>query len=133
LACKAPSQDEIQRDDGHLLVPDEFNILKLNEKPRTAVRAGVALRIDAKVTASTWRGRTDARNSLSACSVNGSRGSTASVIEAPFVDVSSVALMGSGLVESLPLSLAALAIPDLAALIFSAFCNGIRVDFHPSG
>jgi hypothetical protein len=26
---------------------------------------------------------------------------------------------------------AALAIPDLAALIFSAYCNGIRVDFHP--
>jgi hypothetical protein len=26
---------------------------------------------------------------------------------------------------------AALAIPDLAALIFSAYCSGIRVDFHP--
>jgi hypothetical protein len=26
---------------------------------------------------------------------------------------------------------AALAIPDLAALIFSAYCGGIRVEFHP--
>jgi hypothetical protein len=26
---------------------------------------------------------------------------------------------------------AARAIPDLAALIFSAYCSGIRVDFHP--
>jgi hypothetical protein len=26
---------------------------------------------------------------------------------------------------------AARAIPDLAALIFSAYCNGIRGDFHP--
>jgi hypothetical protein len=26
---------------------------------------------------------------------------------------------------------AALAIPDRAALIFSAYCSGIRVDFHP--
>jgi hypothetical protein len=26
---------------------------------------------------------------------------------------------------------AALAIPDLAALILSAYCSGIRVDFHP--
>jgi hypothetical protein len=28
-------------------------------------------------------------------------------------------------------SAAALAIPDLAALIFSTYCSGIRVDFHP--
>jgi hypothetical protein len=26
---------------------------------------------------------------------------------------------------------AALAIPELVALIFSAYCSGIRVDFHP--
>ena len=34
-------------------------------------------------------------------------------------------------VESLPAFSAALAIPDLAALIFSAYCSGIRVDFQP--
>jgi hypothetical protein len=33
--------------------------------------------------------------------------------------------------ESLPDFSAALAIPDLAALIFSAYCNGMRVDFQP--
>ena len=33
--------------------------------------------------------------------------------------------------SSRPLAAAALAIPDLAALIFSAYCSGIRVDFHP--
>jgi len=33
--------------------------------------------------------------------------------------------------ESLPAFSAALAIPDLAALIFSAYCNGIRGDFRP--
>jgi hypothetical protein len=32
-----------------------------------------------------------------------------------------------------PLAAAALAIPDLAALIFSAYCSGIRADFHPPG
>jgi hypothetical protein len=31
----------------------------------------------------------------------------------------------------LPIFSAALAIPDRAALIFSAYCSGIRVDFHP--
>ena len=30
-----------------------------------------------------------------------------------------------------PAAAAALAIPDLAALIFSAYCSAIRVDFHP--
>ena len=33
--------------------------------------------------------------------------------------------------ESLPDFSAALAIPDRAALIFSAYCSGIRVDFQP--
>jgi hypothetical protein len=33
--------------------------------------------------------------------------------------------------SSRPVAAAALAIPDLAALIFSAYCSGIRVDFHP--
>src|SRR3984893_8414304 len=33
--------------------------------------------------------------------------------------------------SSRPLAAAALVIPDRAALIFSAYCNGIRVDFHP--
>jgi hypothetical protein len=33
--------------------------------------------------------------------------------------------------SSRPLAAAALAIPDRAALIFSAYCSGIRVDFHP--
>src|SRR5450631_2154054 len=32
---------------------------------------------------------------------------------------------------SRPAAAAALAIPDRAALIFSAYCSGIRVDFHP--
>ena len=32
---------------------------------------------------------------------------------------------------SRPAAAAALAIPDLAALIFSAYCNAIRGDFHP--
>jgi hypothetical protein len=35
------------------------------------------------------------------------------------------------LMESLPDFSAARAIPDLAALIFSAYCSGIRVDFQP--
>jgi hypothetical protein len=34
-------------------------------------------------------------------------------------------------IESLPDFSAALAIPDLAALILSAYCSGIRVDFQP--
>jgi hypothetical protein len=33
--------------------------------------------------------------------------------------------------SSRPVAAAARAIPDLAALIFSAYCNGIRGDFHP--
>jgi hypothetical protein len=33
-------------------------------------------------------------------------------------------------IESLPAFSAALAIPDLAALIFSAYCSGMRVDFQ---
>jgi hypothetical protein len=33
--------------------------------------------------------------------------------------------------SSRPLAAAVRAIPDLAALIFSAYCSGIRVDFHP--
>jgi hypothetical protein len=33
--------------------------------------------------------------------------------------------------SSRPVAAAALAIPDLAAWIFSAYCSGIRVDFHP--
>jgi hypothetical protein len=33
--------------------------------------------------------------------------------------------------ESRPVTAAALAIPDLVAFIFSAYCSGIRVDFHP--
>ena len=33
--------------------------------------------------------------------------------------------------SSRPVAAAALAIPDFAALIFSAYCNGIRVDFQP--
>src|SRR5450755_2550141 len=33
--------------------------------------------------------------------------------------------------SSRPAAAAALAIPDRAALIFSAYCSGIRVDFHP--
>ena len=33
--------------------------------------------------------------------------------------------------SSRPVAAAALAIPDLAALIFSAYYSGIRVDFHP--
>jgi hypothetical protein len=34
-------------------------------------------------------------------------------------------------IESLPAFSAARAMPDLAALIFSAYCNGMRGDFHP--
>jgi hypothetical protein len=34
-------------------------------------------------------------------------------------------------IESLPVFSAARAIPDLATLILSAYCSGIRVDFHP--
>ena len=33
--------------------------------------------------------------------------------------------------SSRPATAAALAIPDLAALILSAYCSGIRIDFHP--
>jgi hypothetical protein len=33
--------------------------------------------------------------------------------------------------SSRPVAAAALAIPDLAASIFSAYCSGMRVDFHP--
>jgi hypothetical protein len=33
--------------------------------------------------------------------------------------------------QSLPDFSAALAIPDLAALIFSAYCSGMRADFQP--
>jgi len=36
-----------------------------------------------------------------------------------------------GEAESRPVAAAALAIPDLSALIFSAYCSGILVDFHP--
>jgi hypothetical protein len=32
---------------------------------------------------------------------------------------------------SRPVAEAAFAIPDLTAFIFSAYCNDIRVDFHP--
>jgi hypothetical protein len=34
-------------------------------------------------------------------------------------------------IESLPDFSAAIAIPDLATFIFSAYCSGIRVDFQP--
>jgi hypothetical protein len=34
-------------------------------------------------------------------------------------------------VSSRPAAAAAFAIPDLAALVFSAYCSGIRFDFHP--
>jgi hypothetical protein len=40
-------------------------------------------------------------------------------------------LASHSLIESLPDFSAALATPDLAALVFSAYCSGIRVDFHP--
>jgi hypothetical protein len=40
-------------------------------------------------------------------------------------------VQSEGWCESLPDFSAALAMPDLAALIFSAYCNGIRGDFHP--
>jgi hypothetical protein len=40
-------------------------------------------------------------------------------------------LLSHSVIESLPAFSAALAIPDLAALIFSAYCNGMRGDFHP--
>jgi hypothetical protein len=33
--------------------------------------------------------------------------------------------------SSRPLAAAALAIPDRAALVFSAYCSGMRVDLHP--
>jgi hypothetical protein len=33
--------------------------------------------------------------------------------------------------SSRPVAAVPLAIPDRAALIFSAYCSGIRVDFHP--
>ena len=35
------------------------------------------------------------------------------------------------LIVSRPAAAAARAIPDLLATIFSAYCSGIRVDFHP--
>jgi hypothetical protein len=38
---------------------------------------------------------------------------------------------GISALEFLPDFSAARAIPDLATLILSAYCNGIRVDFHP--
>jgi len=34
-------------------------------------------------------------------------------------------------IESLPVFSAARAIPDRPTLIFSAYCNGMRGDFHP--
>ena len=40
-------------------------------------------------------------------------------------------LNASSVIESLPVFSAARAIPDLATSILSAYCNGIRVDFHP--
>jgi hypothetical protein len=42
-----------------------------------------------------------------------------------------VAYLYSETGASRPAAAAALAIPDLVALIFSAYCSGIRVDFHP--
>jgi hypothetical protein len=41
-------------------------------------------------------------------------------------------LFSHSVIESLPAFSAALAIPDLATLIFSAYCSGIRVDFQYS-
>jgi hypothetical protein len=40
-------------------------------------------------------------------------------------------LLTHSVIESLPVFSAARAIPDLPTLIFSAYCNGIRGDFHP--
>jgi hypothetical protein len=40
-------------------------------------------------------------------------------------------LASHSLTESLPVFSAARAIPDLATSILSAYCSGIRVDFHP--
>ena len=53
-----------------------------------------------------------------------------SLIPASAASYPSVVILYSRVAWSRPLTAAALAIPDLAALIFSAYCNGIRVDFH---
>jgi hypothetical protein len=45
--------------------------------------------------------------------------------------LAAITCLSQTVIESLPAFSAALAIPDLAALIFSAYCNGIRVDFQP--
>jgi hypothetical protein len=42
-------------------------------------------------------------------------------------------LLPYSVIESLPVFSAARAIPDLPTLIFSAYCNGMRGDFHPAG
>jgi hypothetical protein len=42
-----------------------------------------------------------------------------------------VAYLYSETASSRPVAATALAIPDLAALILSAYCKGIRVDFQP--
>jgi hypothetical protein len=46
--------------------------------------------------------------------------------------VTLVSLASHAPIESLPVFSAARASPDLAALIFSAYCSGIRADFHHS-
>lgn len=51
------------------------------------------------------------------------------MIELPYAQDYKVATQPA--IESLPACSAALAIPNLAALIFSAYCSGIRVDFQP--